>query len=55
MTDEQARPVGRPFRHFKGNLYRLGEGVKDSETLERISVRRVHCGGGGLGVRLHAG
>ncbi len=34
MTEEQASLVGRTFRHFKGNLYRLEVIAKDSETLE---------------------
>ena len=38
MTDEQAELVGRTFRHFKGNLYRLEGVAKDSETLEEMVV-----------------
>jgi len=34
MTEEQASFVGRTFRHFKDNLYRLEGFAKDSETLE---------------------
>ena len=52
MTEEQAKLVGRTFRHFKGNLYRLEGGVaKDSETLEEMVVYRALYGEGGLWVR----
>ena len=33
--------VGREFRHFKGNLYRLEGFAKDSETLEEMVVYRA--------------
>ena len=51
MTDEQAELVGRTFRHFKGNLYRLEGFAKDSETLEEMVVYRALYGDGGLWVR----
>ncbi len=51
MTEEQAKLVGRTFRHFKGNLYRLEGFAKDSETLEEMVVYRALYGEGGLWVR----
>ena len=51
MTEEQQKLVGREFRHFKGNLYRLEGFAKDSETLEPIVVYRALYGEGGLWVR----
>jgi hypothetical protein len=51
MTDEQAELVGRTFRHFKGNLYRLEGFAKDSETLEEMVVYRALYGEHGLWVR----
>ena len=51
MTEEQASFVGRPFRHFKGNLYRLEGFAKDSETLEDMVVYRALYGEHGLWVR----
>ena len=50
MTEEQAKLVGRPFQHFKGNLYRLEWFAKDSETLEEMVVYRALYGEGGLWV-----
>ena len=41
MTDEQICLVGREFRHFKGNRYRLEGFAKDSETLEEMVVCRA--------------
>lgn len=41
MTDEQICLVGREFRHFKGNRYRLERFVKESETLEEMVVSGV--------------
>ena len=41
MTDEQICLVGREFRHFKGNRYRLEGFAKDSETLEEMVVYRA--------------
>ena len=41
MTDEQICLVGREFRHFKGNRYRLKRFVKESETLEEMVVYRA--------------
>ena len=43
--------VGREFRHFKGNLYRLEGFAKDSETLEEMVVYRALYGEHGLWVR----
>ena len=51
MTDEQAELVGRTFRHYKGNLYRLEGFAKDSETLEEMVVYRALYGERGLWVR----
>ena len=51
MTDEQAELVGRTFRHFKDNLYRLEGFAKDSETLEEMVVYRALYGERGLWVR----
>ena len=51
MTEEQAKLVGRTFRHFKGNLYRLEGFAKDSETLEEMVVYRALYGEHGLWVR----
>ena len=51
MTENQADLVGRTFRHFKGNLYRLEGFAKDSETLEEMVVYRALYGDGGLWVR----
>ena len=51
MTEEQTKLVGRMFRHFKGNLYRLEGFAKDSETLEEMVVYRALYGDGGLWVR----
>ena len=41
MTDEQTGLIGREFRHFKGNRYRLEGFAKDSETLEEMVVYRA--------------
>lgn len=51
MTEEWQEMIGREFRHFKGNLYRLEGFVKDSETLEEMVVYRALYGDGGLWVR----
>ena len=51
MTDEQKGLIGRAFRHFKGNRYRLEGFAKDSETLEEMVVYRALYGDGGLWVR----
>ena len=51
MIEEQAELVGRTFRHFKGNLYRLEGFAKDSETLKEMVVYRALYGEGGLWVR----
>ena len=51
MTEEQEELIGREFRHFKGNLYRLEGFAKDSETLEEMVVYRALYGERGLWVR----
>lgn len=51
MAENQAELVGRTFRHFKGNLYRLEGFAKDSETLEEMVVYRTLYGERGLWVR----
>ena len=51
MTKNQTELVGRTFRHFKGNLYRLEGFAKNSETLEEMAVYRALYGEGGLWVR----
>ena len=51
MTKNQTELVGRTFRHFKGNLYRLEGFANDSETLEEMVVYRALYGEGGLWVR----
>ena len=51
MAENQADLVGRTFRHFRGNLYRLEGFAKDSETLEEMVVYRALYGDGGLWVR----
>ena len=51
MTEEWQEMIGREFRHFKGNLYRLEGFAKDSETLEQMVVYRALYGDGGLWVR----
>ena len=51
MNGEQEKLIGREFRHFKGNLYRLEGFAKDSETLEEMVVYRALYGEHGLWVR----
>jgi len=51
MTSEQESLVGREFRHFKGNLYRIEGFAKDSETQEDTVVYRALYGEHGLWVR----
>ena len=51
MTEEEKKLIGRTFRHFKGNRYRLEGYAKDSETLEEMVVYRQLYGEGGLWVR----
>ena len=51
MTADRHNLVGREFRHFKGNLYRLEGFAKDSETLEEMVVYRALYGERGLWVR----
>ena len=48
MAGKQDSLIGRMFRHFKGNLYRLEGFAKDSETLEEMVVYRALYGDGGL-------
>ncbi|MBR5625090.1 DUF1653 domain-containing protein [bacterium] len=51
MIEEEKKLIGRTFRHFKGNRYRLEGYAKDSETLEEMVVYRQLYGEGGLWVR----
>jgi hypothetical protein len=51
MDEDKTGLVGRTFRHFKGNPYRLEGFAKDSETLEEMVVYRALYGDGGLWVR----
>lgn len=51
MTEEEKKLIGRTFRHFKGNRYRLEGFAKDSETLEEMVVYRQLYGEGSLWVR----
>ena len=51
MTEEQESLIGREFRHFKGNLYRIEGFAKDSETMEEMVVYRALYGEQGLWVR----
>ena len=41
MRKEWQEMIGREFRHFKGNLYRIEGFAKDSETLEQMVVYRA--------------
>ena len=50
-TDEQGKLIGREFRHFKGNLYRLEGFAKHTETQEEVVVYRALYGERGLWVR----
>ena len=51
MEESHKNLIGREFRHFKGNHYRLEGFAKDSETLEELVVYRALYGEGGLWVR----
>ena len=51
MTNEQQSLIGREFRHFKGNLYRLEGFAKHTETQEEMVVYRALYGERGLWVR----
>ena len=51
VEQERNALVGRHFRHFKGNLYRIEGYAKDSETLEEMVVYRALYGEHGLWVR----
>ena len=51
MEESHKNLIGREFRHFKGNHYRLEGFAKDSETLEEMVVYRALYGEGGLWVR----
>lgn len=51
MTEEEKKLVGRKFRHFKGNCYRLEGFAKDSETTEEMVIYRQLYGEGSLWVR----
>ena len=50
MNDKESL-IGREFRHFKGNLYRLEGFAKHTETLEDMVVYRALYGDHGLWVR----
>ena len=49
--DDKELLIGREFRHFKGNRYRLEGFAKDSETLEGMVIYRALYGEHGLWVR----
>ena len=51
VAESHKNLIGREFRHFKGNHYRLEGFAKDSETLEELVVYRALYGEGGLWVR----
>ena len=51
MAGKQDSLVGRTFRHFKGNLYRLEGFAKDSEALEEMVVYHALYVERGLWVR----
>ncbi|MBR4465813.1 DUF1653 domain-containing protein [bacterium] len=51
MTEEENKLIGRKFRHFKGNCYRLEGFAKDSETTEEMVIYRQLYGEGSLWVR----
>ena len=51
IAESHKNLIGREFRHFKGNHYRLEGFAKDSETLEAMVVYRALYGEGGLWVR----
>ena len=51
MEESHKNLIGREFRHFKGNHYRLEGFAEDSETLEEMAVYRALYGEGGLWVR----
>ena len=51
MEESHKNLIGREFRHFKGNHYRLEGFAKDSETVEEMAVYRALYGEGGLWVR----
>ena len=50
-TEEQEKLIGREFRHFKGNHYRLEGFAKHTETQEEVVVYRALYGERGLWVR----
>ena len=51
VVESHKNLIGREFRHFKGNHYRLEGFAKDSETLEAMVIYRALYGEGGLWVR----
>ena len=51
MSEEERKLIGRTFRHFKGNRYRLEGFAKDSETTEEMVIYRQLYGEGSLWVR----
>ena len=51
MIEDYKNLVGRKFRHFKGNLYRLEGFAKHTETQDEMVVYRALYGEHGLWVR----
>ena len=51
MEEKHRNLIGREFRHFKGNRYRLEGFANDSETMEELVVYRALYGDGGRWVR----
>ena len=51
MNEEHEKLIGREFRHFKGNLYRLEGFATHTETQEEMVVYRALYGERGLWVR----
>jgi hypothetical protein len=51
MAEEEKKLIGKKFRHFKGNCYRLEGFAKDSETTEEMVIYRQLYGEGSLWVR----
>jgi hypothetical protein len=50
MNDRQIK-IGRKYRHFKGNEYRVLHVAKHSETLEELVVYQALYGEMGIWVR----
>jgi len=51
MIEDYKNLVGRKFRHFKGNLYRLEGFATHTETQDEMVVYRALYGEHGLWVR----